>query len=122
MPQATLNSRIEDRTAAVGIIGMGYVGLPLMLAVTAKGFRVLGFNIDEPKVHGLNNGKSPLRHIAGADISAALKARLFEATTGFSRLADVDIIVICVPTPLGKYREPDLSFVITTVQGIADHL
>src|SRR5438128_539342 len=119
MPQATLNSRIEDRTAVVGIIGMGYIGLPLMLAVTAKGFRVLGFDIDEPKVHELNNGKSPLRHVPGTDIGTALKARLFEATKDFRRLADVDIIVICVPTPLGKHREPDLSFVLTTAQSIA---
>src|SRR6266704_2028928 len=110
MPQTTLDSRIENRTATVGIIGMGYIGLPLMLAVTAKGFQVLGFDIDEPKVHGLNNGSSPLRHVPGTDIGSARKAHLFEATNDFNRLTDVDIIVICVPTPLGKHREPDLSF------------
>jgi UDP-N-acetyl-D-glucosamine dehydrogenase len=117
--QMILRSRIEDRTATVGIIGMGYVGLPLMLAATARGFQVLGFDIDGPKVSGLNDGKSPLKHIAESRIAAARNARLFEATDDFGRLTGVDIVVICVPTPLGRHREPDLSFVRTTAGNIA---
>ncbi len=120
--QTTLILRIENRTATVGIIGLGYIGLPLMLAATAKGFRVLGFDIDEPKVHGLNQGRSPLGHIPETEILSACKANLFAATSDFSRLAEVDVIVICVPTPLGKHREPDLSFVVSTAKNIATRL
>ncbi|MEA2936967.1 MAG: UDP-N-acetyl-D-glucosamine dehydrogenase, partial [Alphaproteobacteria bacterium] len=89
--QMTLRSRIEDRTAPVGIIGMGYVGLPLMLAATARGFQVLGFDIDSPKVSGLNDGRSPLRHIAEGRIASAHDAGLFAATSDFGRLTEVDI-------------------------------
>jgi UDP-N-acetyl-D-glucosamine dehydrogenase len=114
-----LRQQIEARTVTVGIIGMGYIGLPLVLAATERAFRVLGFDIDRPKVAGLNIGRSPLRHVPEARISSARDARLFEATDDFSRLAQADIIAICVPTPLGKHREPDLSFVRTTAENIA---
>jgi UDP-N-acetyl-D-glucosamine dehydrogenase len=117
-----LRSRIEDRAAPVGIIGMGYVGLPLMLAATTRGFQVLGFDIDSPKVSGLNDGRSPLRHIAESRIASARDAGLFAATSDFGRLTEVDIVVICVPTPLGRHREPDLSFVRTTAENIARRL
>jgi UDP-N-acetyl-D-glucosamine dehydrogenase len=120
--QAALITAIQNRTATVGIIGMGYIGLPLMLAATAKRFRVLGFDIDAPKVEGLNQGRSPLRHIPEADILAARTANLFAATGDFGRLGEADIIVICVPTPLGKDREPDLSFVTNTANSIARRL
>jgi len=117
--QAALRSRIEARTVTVGIVGMGYVGLPLVLAATERRFRVLGFDIDGPKVVGLNNGRSPLKHVPAAAISSAREAKLFEATVDFGRLSEADIIAICVPTPLGKHREPDLSFVRTTAAHIA---
>jgi UDP-N-acetyl-D-glucosamine dehydrogenase len=118
----TLAARIEDRSARIGIIGMGYVGLPLMLASTDKKFRVLGLDIDAEKVKGLNRGKSPLEHVSDSRIAATREAQFFEATGDFQRLSDVDIVVICVPTPLGKHREPDLSFVTSTSQGIARSL
>ena len=119
---AELTRRFAEREAVVGIIGMGYVGLPLMLAVTGAGFRVLGFDIDVPKVDGLNRGKSPLKHVGDAKVAAARERGLFEATADFSRLVEPDAILICVPTPLGRHREPDLSFVESTVAVIARHL
>src|SRR5262249_42740364 len=114
-----LSARIRDRSAAVGIIGMGYVGLPLMLASTAKNFHVLGFDIDDEKVTGLNLGKSPLKHVGDSRIAAVREAKTFEATGDLKRLSEIDVVVICVPTPLGPHREPDLSFVIKTTQEIA---
>lgn len=115
----TLSARIDDRSALVGIIGMGYVGLPLMLASTGKKFRVVGFDIDTEKVMGLNRGKSPLKHVADTHIAAVREAGLFEATDDLKRLSEVDVVIICVPTPLGNHREPDLSFVITTTEAVA---
>ena len=114
-----LSARIQDRSAQIGIIGMGYVGLPLMLASTAKKFRVLGFDIDEEKVRRLNLGKSPLKHVGDGRIAAVREAQSFEATCDLKRLSEVDVVVICVPTPLGHHREPDLSFVIKTTQEIS---
>jgi UDP-N-acetyl-D-glucosamine dehydrogenase len=117
--QQALSARIQDRSAQIGIIGMGYVGLPLMLASTAKKFRVLGFDIDEEKVRRLNLGKSPLKHVDDNHIAAVREAQSFEATGDLKRLSEVGVVVICVPTPLGHHREPDLSFVIKTTQDIA---
>jgi UDP-N-acetyl-D-glucosamine dehydrogenase len=114
-----LLSRIKDRSAVIGIIGMGYVGLPLMLAATAKNFRVLGFDIDAEKIGNLNSGKSPLKHIPNSRITAAHKAQLFVATSDLTRLSEADVVIVCVPTPLGRHREPDLSFVIKTSEDIA---
>jgi UDP-N-acetyl-D-glucosamine dehydrogenase len=117
-----LSKRFADREAVVGIIGMGYVGLPLMLAATGAGFRVLGFDIDEPKVGALNHGKSPLKHIGDTRVTAARQSRRFEATADMHRLNEPDAILICVPTPLGKHREPDLSYVERTAESIAARL
>ena len=114
--------RFAAHEAVLGIVGMGYVGLPLMLAATGAGFRVIGFDIDPPKVEGLNAGRSPLAHIGHAPIAAARTAGRFEATGDFGRIADVDAILICVPTPLGRHKEPDLSYVIGTVEAILPHL
>ena len=119
---AELTRRFVGREAVIGVVGMGYVGLPLTLAATGAGFRVLGFDIDAPKVDGLNLGRSPLRHVGDAKVAAARERGLFEATADFSRLVEPDAILICVPTPLGRHREPDLSFVENTVACIARHL
>jgi UDP-N-acetyl-D-glucosamine dehydrogenase len=112
-----LTSRLRDRTAIIGIIGLGYVGLPLTLRYAEAGFRVLGIDIDAAKVERLNRGESYMRHIAGADIAAA-RERGFEATTDFTRAGEPDALVICVPTPLNAYREPDLSFVLDTADAL----
>jgi UDP-N-acetyl-D-glucosamine dehydrogenase len=112
-----LTSKLRDRTAIIGIIGLGYVGLPLTLRYAEAGFRVLGIDIDAAKVERLNRGESYMRHIAGADIAAA-RERGFEATTDFTRAGEPDALVICVPTPLNAYREPDLSFVLDTADAL----
>jgi len=118
----TLRDRFAEGDARLGIIGMGYVGLPLMLAATAAGFRVTGFDIDRPKVGGLNAGRSPLEHIGHARIRAVVEAGSFRATADFAEIAEVDAVLICVPTPLGPHREPDLSFVTGTLEALIPHL
>src|ERR1700686_2142719 len=94
-----LMKRIRSREAIVAVIGMGYVGLPLMLAAAGQGFRVLGFDTNGPRINSLNQGISPLQHVNGELIRAVLDKNLFEATDNFSRLAEADCVVICVPTP-----------------------
>jgi len=120
--QDTLSSRIAGRDAHIGVIGMGYVGLPLMLAAIGQRFRVTGFDIDPGRVAELNAGESPLRHIGHDVMGAARAGGLFEATDDFDRLRETDIVVICVPTPLGRHREPDLSYIRATAEDIARRL
>ena len=119
--QNTLIQRFTSRQAVIGIVGLGYVGLPLMLRFQAAGFRVLGIDIDQNKVDKLSSGETYIEHISSEKIRAALQ-RGFEATTDFSRAAEADALIICVPTPLNKNREPDLSYVTGTVEGLAPHL
>src|SRR5438270_4477840 len=97
-------------TTRVGVIGMGYVGLPLALLFSSEGFQVTGFDIDSTKITTLNAGRSYIYRIAGEEIRAA-QQRGFTATAEYSAISDVDAIVICVPTPLNDNREPDLSFI-----------
>jgi UDP-N-acetyl-D-glucosamine dehydrogenase len=117
-----LLASFTSRDARIGIIGIGYVGLPLALAAIAAGFRVIGFDLDLPKVEGLNRGLSPLKHIGDPNVLAARATGRFEATGEFARLSEADAILICVPTPLGPHREPDLSFVENTTRTIAEYL
>jgi UDP-N-acetyl-D-glucosamine dehydrogenase len=118
---AALIAKFRARNAAVAIVGMGYVGLPLALRFSEVGFRVTGLDIDTAKVERLNRGESYIEHIAPASIAAA-RARAFNATTEFSRAREADAIIICVPTPLNRYREPDLSFVLNTTNAVVPHL
>lgn len=117
-----LETRYRERTAAVGIIGMGYVGLPLMLAAVAAGYRVLGFDVDLQKVEKINSGKSYFRHISDELIDKAVFEGRLRATIDFEEITGVDAIIICVPTPLTPNREPDLTFVRHTAESIARHL
>ena len=117
-----LASRIENREAVVGIIGMGYVGLPLAHTFRAAGFKVLGFDIDAAKVEALMAGRSYIKHIPADRIAQMRRADGFVATTDYSRLAEVDAILICVPTPLTKSREPNMDYVTATAEAIAGHL
>jgi UDP-N-acetyl-D-glucosamine dehydrogenase len=117
-----LAQRIESRKSQLGIIGMGYVGLPLAVASFEAGFSVLGFDIDPAKIKGLNAGKSPIGRIGNATVTKMRKAGRFEVTNNFARLKDCDVIILCVPTPLSKYRDPDLSYVVNTTEAIAPHL
>ena len=116
-----LIAKIRDKNAVVAIVGMGYVGLPLMLRFSEVGFKVIGVDIDAAKVERLNRGESYIEHIKPAAIAAA-RGKGFSATTDFARLREADAIIICVPTPLNKYREPDLSFVLKTTDAIVPHL
>ena len=116
-----LLDKIESREAVIGIAGLGYVGLPLMLRFCEVGFKVLGFDIDRKKVATLNQGGSYIEHIAAERIAGARKAG-FEATADFSRAKEADALILCVPTPLNKYREPDISFIIDTIESLAPHL
>lgn len=113
--------KIENRSATIGIVGLGYVGLPLMLRYSEVGFRVLGIDIDGEKVARLNKGESYIEHIASSAIATA-RGKSFEATTDFSRSTEADALIICVPTPLNRYREPDLSFVLNTMDALTPHL
>jgi UDP-N-acetyl-D-glucosamine dehydrogenase len=112
----------RDKQATVGIIGLGYVGMPLALAAWTAGFRVIGFDVDGAKVDMINRGESYLKHIPAAVIGEAVRAKRLRATVNFSELGAADAIIICVPTPLTSHREPDLSYVEGTARTIAPHL
>jgi UDP-N-acetyl-D-glucosamine dehydrogenase len=116
-----LKTRIDTRRARVGVIGLGYVGLPLALLYTEARFRVTGFDIDQHKVATLTSGGSYIYRIPPTEIQAA-RSQGFCATTEFSSLTEMDAIIICVPTPLDEYREPDLSFITNTAKAIAPYL
>jgi UDP-N-acetyl-D-glucosamine dehydrogenase len=116
-----LKTRIDTRQARIGVIGLGYVGLPLALLYTEAKFRVTGFDIDQHKVATLTSGGSYIHRIPPTEIQGA-RSRGFGATGDFSTLTDMDAIIICVPTPLDEYREPDLSFITNTAMAIAPHL
>jgi UDP-N-acetyl-D-glucosamine dehydrogenase len=120
MKQASV-AKFNSKEAIIGIVGLGYVGLPLMLRYSAIGFRVLGIDIDEGKVSKLNAGQSYIEHIPSDKIAAARHGG-FEATTDFQRVSECDALILCVPTPLNKYREPDMSFVINTTDAIKSYL
>jgi len=117
MASKTCIAKFKNKTAVIGILGLGYVGLPLMLRYSAVGFRVLGIDIDAAKVEKLNAGQSYIEHIPAEKIAAA-RDNGFEAACDFSRARECDALILCVPTPLNKYREPDISFVIDTTDAI----
>lgn len=116
-----LQARIEARTARVGILGLGYVGLPLALLFSEQGFPVTGFDIDQKKVDTLNSGGSYIVRIPPEEIAPA-RERGFKATSNFEQIAEMDAIIICVPTPLDDYHQPDLTYITGTAKAIAPHL
>lgn len=116
-----VTAKFENRTATIGIVGLGYVGLPLMLRYVAVGYKVIGFDIDQTKVELLNSGRSYIEHIS-SDSVAKVVAKGFEATADFSRAREVDALILCVPTPLNKHKEPDLSFVLNTTDALVPYL
>jgi UDP-N-acetyl-D-glucosamine dehydrogenase len=117
-----LRRAIISRRARIGIIGLGYVGLPLACLFAEKGFPTTGFDIDTPKVTALSAGRSYIKHIPNKRIAAVRAGGNFDATDDFDRLKQMDAIIICVPTPLTKYREPDLQFIVKTGEEIAPRL
>jgi len=121
MAKNELTKRLNDKQSVIGIVGLGYVGLPLMLRYQEVGYRVLGLDIDQTKVDRLNKGETYIAHIKAEAIKAA-RAGGFEATTDFSRAGEPDALILCVPTPLDRHLEPDLSFVINTVDSLVPYI
>ncbi len=117
-----LLQRVQARQATVGIVGQGYVGLPLALVFNEAGFCVVGFDSDSAKVQALGRGESYIKHIGADRVAAAIKGGRFRATADFDELRQCDAILICVPTPLGRHREPDLSYVVNSTREVAARL
>lgn len=120
-PSDSLTAKLENRTARIGVIGLGYVGLPLVLLFSEQDFRITGFDIDAKKVNTLAQGGSYIVRIPETEIQSA-KNKGFTATSDYSQIASMDAIIICVPTPLNDHHEPDLSFIAATAESIAPHL
>ena len=116
-----LVARLRNRHAVIGVVGLGYVGLPLVLRFVEQGFRVIGFDIDPNKIRQLQGGHSYIKHIDEARIKQA-RGKGFEATADFARSRQADALIICVPTPLDEHREPDMQFVLGTIDALTPHL
>ena len=114
--------KIKKKKAHIGIIGLGYVGLPLAIEFCKTGFQVTGLDIDQEKIDLLSQGKSYIKHISGSNIKYLNQEGKFKGTTNFTLISNLDCILICVPTPLSKNREPDMSYIIATAQKISPHL
>ena len=122
MTARTLSQLIESKSAMVGVVGLGYVGLPLVRAFTAAGFRCLGFDVDQSKIDRLKAGESYIKHIDSEALAKLIREDKFEPTTVLGRLGEADCVIICVPTPLSESRDPDLSYVEGTARAIAKTL
>ena len=117
-----LLEKIKDNKAIVGVVGLGYVGLPLLMEFVEQNFKTIGFDVDKKKVELLNKGKSYIKHIDESRVKKVRDSKIFEASDDFSRIKEVDCILICVPTPLNKYREPDLSFIENTSRVLSKNI
>ena len=114
-------SKIDARTAKIGVVGLGYVGLPLVLLFSEQKFGITGFDIDNSKIEALNSGRSYIVRITAEEVNGA-RSSGFKATTEYAKIADMDAVIICVPTPLNEYREPDMSYIENTAKAIAPHV
>ncbi|HHF51295.1 MAG TPA: nucleotide sugar dehydrogenase, partial [Candidatus Aminicenantes bacterium] len=121
MKKSLLN-KIKSHSAHIGIIGLGYVGLPLVLRFAEENFTVTGFDIDKSKVDALNSGQSYIRHIPESKIKALIETNKFKATSDYSLLQQMDAILICVPTPLNEQKEPDMQYIQATAKEIKKNL
>src|SRR5262250_2917988 len=117
-----LITRIQTHKAKIGVVGLGYVGLPLVLRFGEEHFPVIGFDVDPEKVRKLNASESYIRHIPAAKLQPLIRDKQFEATADFSRLAEADCIIICVPTPLTAKKDPDLQYIEKTAEAVAKTL
>ena len=117
-----LHQKINKQKANISIVGLGYVGLPLSYAFLSKGFKVIGIDVDEKKIRSLKKGKSYLSHIKNNQLSDLIKKKNFIPSLDFKLINSSDVIIICVPTPLNKFREPDLSIVLNSASRIKDHI
>ncbi len=120
--QVELLEKLHSRQALIGIVGLGYVGLPLSLTYAEVGYRVLGLDIDQSKADAINEGQSYIEHIDSERVAQASQEQRFEATSDFARAAEADALILCVPTPLNQYREPDLSFIRATMAALLPYL
>jgi len=118
----TLREKIRTRRARAGIVGLGYVGLPLAVELGKAGFHATGIDLDPRKVQSINDGRSYIPDVATADVQALRSKGLLDATTDFAIVRELDTINICVPTPLRKTKDPDMSYIVSAVEGIAKHL
>jgi len=117
-----LVSKINNKSAKIGVVGLGYVGLPLSMEFALKGFNTIGFDVDNKKIEYIKKGESYIKHISNEKIGRAIQGNRLDVTTDFARLTEVDAIIICVPTPLNEHREPDMTFVVNTAKTIAKYL
>jgi UDP-N-acetyl-D-glucosamine dehydrogenase len=122
MTEPNIISKIQENKAVVGVVGLGYVGLPLVLSFSKPGFKIIGFDIDQRKVDALEKGESYIRHIENTSIAPLIESKQFIPTTDFSRVDECDAILLCVPTPLNKNREPDMTYIEATAQAIGPYL
>ena len=116
-----LIEKLDKKTALIGIVGLGYVGIPLSISYANSGYKVVGFDIDQSKIDSLSEGKTYIKHIPDSSIQNLI-GQGFEATIDFSRAREVDALILCVPTPLDQHREPDLSFVLDTMDSLLPYL
>jgi UDP-N-acetyl-D-glucosamine dehydrogenase len=119
---ATLLEKIESRRARTGVVGLGYVGLPLLVELAKAGFHATGIDLDQRKIHAIEQGQSYIPDVSTADVTSLRKAGKLDATNDFSVVAGLDTINICVPTPLRKTKDPDMSYIVSAVEAIAKHL
>src|SRR5438132_2073256 len=118
-PFSTLSDRIGSRNARVGVIGLGYVGLPLAVEFARAGFTVTGFDVDAGKIAQINAGRSYIPDVPSDDLAAQVRAGKLNATTDMAQLGGMDAVDICVPTPLRKTKDPDLSYIVRAVEAVA---
>ena len=111
----TIIEKLEAKEAVIGIVGLGYVGFPLLLAYAANGYRCIGFDVDQYKIDHIKAGKGYIDHIDTSALKTAVDDGIIDATLDFARISDVDAVIICVPTPLNRHLEPDLSYVTGTM-------
>ena len=117
-----LIAKAERRQVLFGIVGLGYVGLPLAVELARAGYRVLGFDVNADVVEGLNEGRSHVKDVTDSQLQRAMECGRFSATTDMSRLSEPDAISICVPTPLSKFKDPDVSFIVAATEAVKRRL
>src|SRR5690554_4384607 len=117
-----LKEKLLNKTATLGVVGLGYVGLPLAVEKAKAGFKTIGFDVQEEKVDMVNEGKNYIGDVVNADLEEIVKSGLFSATTDYSQVASADCVCICVPTPLDDYQQPDTSYVVSSAKSIVPYM